>query len=429
MDRRVPVARRRGLEDALMNSSRLFVASCISLVTTSMVFAIRGDIEPAMSGAFQLSAQQMGLIWSPAFWAFTIAILVSGALVDVVGMRVLHILSAVGYLAGVALVLLAPYPTAPVASIFDTTGTTMLYVGFFTMGLSQGLVEGVINPLVATLYAEKTKKLNMLHAWWPGGLIIGGLLAYALTGLGASWQIKLSLILIPAAIYLVMAVAETYPRTERVASNVSTGDMWREAGRPIFLLLFICMWMTAAVELGPDQWFPSVMSSLTGIQGILFLVYTAGLMFILRTYFAGIAHASPIGTLVVCAVLSAVGLYWLGSLQPGVSPVIAFAAATIFGIGKTYFWPTMLGVTAEQFPRGGALLLSLMGGAGMLSVAVVLPMMGARIDQLGAGAALQFVAGLGVVLAVIFGGLLVYYRARGGYKAVALPAPTAAPHS
>ena len=405
-----------------MNSSRLFVASCISLVTTSMVFAIRGDIEPAMSAAFQLSAQQMGLIWSPAFWAFTIAILISGALVDVVGMRVLHILSAVGYLAGVALVLLAPYPTAPVASIFATTGTAMLYAGFFTMGLSQGLVEGVINPLVATLYTEKTKKLNMLHAWWPGGMIIGGLLAYALTGLGASWQIKLSLILIPAVIYLGMAIAETYPDTERVASNVSTGDMWREAGRPIFLLLFICMWMTAAVELGPDQWFPSVMSSLTGIQGILFLVYTAGLMFILRTYFAGIAHASPIGTLVVCAVLSAVGLYWLGSLQPGVSPVIAFAAATIFGIGKTYFWPTMLGVTAEQFPRGGALLLGLMGGAGMLSVAVVLPMMGARIDQLGAGAALQFVAGLGVVLAVIFGGLLVYFRARGGYKAVALAA-------
>jgi MFS family permease len=394
-----------------------------------MVFAIRGDIEPAMSAAFQLSAQQMGLIWSPAFWAFTIAILVSGALVDVVGMRVLHILSAVGYLAGVALVLFAPYPTAPVASVFATTGTTMLYAGFFTMGLSQGLVEGVINPLVATLYTEKTKKLNMLHAWWPGGMIIGGLLAYALTGLGASWQIKLSLILIPAAIYLVMAVAETYPKTERVASNVSTGDMWREAGRPIFLLLFVCMWMTAAVELGPDQWFPSVMSSLTGIQGILFLVYTAGLMFILRTYFAGIAHASPIGTLLVCAVLSAVGLYWLGSLQPGVSPVIAFAAATIFGIGKTYFWPTMLGVTAERFPRGGALLLSLMGGAGMLSVAVVLPMMGARIDQLGAGAALQFVAGLGVVLAVIFGGLFVYFRARGGYKPVTLAAgPGPAPH-
>ena len=374
-----------------MHTSRLFVASCISLVTTAMVFAIRGDIQPAMSAAFQLTAEQMGLIWSPAFWAFTVAILVSGALVDIVGMRVLHVLSAVGYLVGVALVLLAPYPTAPVASIFDTTGTTMLYTGFFTMGLSQGLVEGVINPLVATLYsAEKTKKLNMLHAWWPGGMIIGGLLAYAFTGFGASWQVKLSLILVPAVIYLVMAMAEVYPKTERVTSNVSSGEMWREAARPMFLLLFICMWMTAAVELGPDQWFPAVMSSLTGMEGILFLVYTAGLMFVLRTYFAGVAHGSPIGTLVVSAVFAAVGLYWLGSLQPGASPVIAFAAATIFGIGKTYFWPTMLGVTAEQFPRGGALLLGLMGGAGMLSVAVVLPIMGARIDDFGHGAALQY---------------------------------------
>jgi MFS family permease len=410
-----------------MHTSRLFVASCISLVTTAMVFAIRGDIEPAMSGAFQLTAQQMGLIWSPAFWAFTIAIFLSGALVDVVGMRALHILSAVGYLIGVALVLLAPFPTAPVPSIFATTGTTMLYIGFFTMGLSQGLVEGVINPLVATLYArEKTRKLNQLHAWWPAGMIIGGLLAYALTNIGASWQVKLSLILVPAAIYLVMAIAETYPKTERVASNVSTGEMWREAGRPLFLLLFICMWMTAAVELGPDQWFPSVMSSLTGMQGILFLVYTAGLMFVLRTYFAGVAHHSPIGTLVVSAILAAVGLYWLGGLQPGASPVVAIAAATIFGIGKTYFWPTMLGVTAEQFPRGGALLISLMGGAGMLSTAIVLPIMGARIDRLGHGAALQFVAGLAAILVVIFGGLYLYFRSRGGYRAVTLPPATAA---
>jgi MFS family permease len=413
-----------------MHTSRLFVASCISLVTTAMVFAIRGDIEPAMSAAFQLTAQQMGLIWSPAFWAFTIAIFLSGALVDVVGMRALHILSAVGYLLGIALVLLAPFPTAPVSSIFATTGTTMLYAGFFTMGLSQGLVEGVINPLVATLYsAEKTRKLNQLHAWWPAGMIIGGLLAYAFTKLGASWQIKLSLILVPAAIYLAMAIAETYPKTERVASNVSTGDMWREAGRPLFLLLFICMWMTAAVELGPDQWFPSVMSSLTGMQGILFLVYTAGLMFVLRTYFAGVAHHSPIGTLLVSAVLAAVGLYWLGGLQPGASPVIAIAAATIFGIGKTYFWPTMLGVTAEQFPRGGALLISLMGGAGMLSTAIVLPIMGARIDRLGHGAALQFVAGLAAILVVIFGGLYLYFRARGGYKAVTLPPATSGPRT
>src|SRR5688572_12788905 len=176
-----------------MHRQKLFVASCVSLVTTSMVFAIRGDVALAMSSAFQLTNEQLGLIFSPAFWAFTVAIFISGALVDAVGMRALHVLSAIGYLAGLTLILVAPHPTAPVASIFAETGTSMLYAGFFIMGLSQGLVEGVINPLIATVYPEeKTRKLNMLHAWWPGGLVIGGLLAALLTqALNASWQIKL----------------------------------------------------------------------------------------------------------------------------------------------------------------------------------------------------------------------------------------------
>ena len=406
-----------------MNKQRLFVASCVSLVTTSMVFAIRGDVAGPMSSAFQITNEQMGLIFSPAFWAFTIAIFLSGGLVDVVGMRSLHVLSAVGYVIGVGLVLLAPHPTAPVSSIFAETGTTLLYIGFLIMGLSQGLVEGVINPLVATIYSDqKTKRLNMLHAWWPGGLVIGGLLAVAMTNMfNASWQMKLGTIIVPAIIYLAMALSQEYPKTERVASNVSTAEMWKEAGKPLFLLLFVCMWMTAAAELGPDQWFPKVMGDLVPqLQGVLFLVYTAGLMFLLRTFGSGIAHKNPIGTLFVCSILTGIGLYWLGGLKPGTSAVVAFAAATIFGVGKTYFWPTMLGVTAEQFPRGGALLISLMGGAGMLSVAVALPIMGARIDKFGPGAALQLVAGLGAILAVIFGGLFLYFKARGGYRAIQL---------
>ena len=329
-----------------MNKRKLFLVSCVSLVTTSMVFAIRGDIANSMSSAFQITNEQMGLIFSPAFWAFTIAIFISGALVDAVGMRLLHIVSALGYLVGVGLILLAPLPSAPVASILGETGTLMLYLGFLIMGLSQGLVEGVINPLVATIYPdEKTRKLNMLHAWWPGGLVIGGLVAFALTTtLNAPWQVKLACIAVPAVVYLVMAMTLEYPKTERVASNVSTGEMWRETGKPLFLILFVCMWMTAAVELGPDQWFPTVMGALVPqLQGVLFLVYTAGLMFLLRFYGSGIAHQAPIATLLVCSLLTAVGLYWLGGLQPGASPVVAFAAATVFGIGKTYFWPTMLG--------------------------------------------------------------------------------------
>src|SRR5438552_3239242 len=224
-----------------MPRQRLFVASCVSLVTTSMVFAIRGDVEAAMSATFQLSKEQMGTIWSPAFWAFTIAIFISGALVDLVGLRSLHILSALGYFIGVGIVLAAPHPTAPVASIFAHTGTTMLYTGFLIMGLSQGLVEGVINPLVATIYSDqKTKRLNMLHAWWPGGLVIGGLLAVAMTNLfNASWQMKLGTILVPAVVYLAMALSQEYPKTERVASNVSTAEMWKEAGKPPLLLPFV----------------------------------------------------------------------------------------------------------------------------------------------------------------------------------------------
>lgn len=406
-----------------MHRQRLFVASCVSLVTTSMVFAIRGDVAGPMSSAFQITNEQMGLIFSPAFWAFTIAIFISGALVDMVGMRALHVLSAIGYFVGIGLVLMAPHPTAPVGHIFEHTGTTLLYAGFLVMGLSQGLVEGVINPLVATIYSDqKTKRLNMLHAWWPGGLVIGGLLAVALTQMmNASWQLKLGTILIPAAIYLIMALTMPYPPTERVASNVSTGEMWGETAKPLFLLLFVCMWMTAAAELGPDQWFPTVMGGLVPqLQGVLFLVYTAGLMFLLRTFGSGIAHSNPIGTLFVCSILTGLGLYWLGSLQPGTSALVAFAAATLFGVGKSYFWPTMIGVTAEQFPRGGALLISLMGGAGMLSVAVALPLMGARIDKFGPGAALQMVAALGGILAVIFGAMYMFFKARGGYRAVQL---------
>jgi MFS family permease len=409
-----------------MNNQKLFITSCLSIGTAAMVFAIRGDVAPSLTTAFQITNEQMGMIFSPAFWAFTIAIFISGNLVDIVGMRVLHMLSALGFILGVSLIILAPRPDAPVASLFDHPGTILLYAGFFLFGLSHGLVEGVINPLMATIYSgEKTKRIIAVHAWWPGGLIIGGLLALALsTAFTAPWPVRLSLILIPAVTYLFLTFSLSYPLTERVKSNVSTAEMWKQATRPLFLVLFICMWMTAAAEMGPDQWFPTVMGELvpqlnpSAGSGVLFLVYTAGLMFVLRTWASGLSHKSPIGTLVISSLLCAIGLYWLGGLDKNSSAVVALTAATLFGIGKTFLWPTMLGVTAEQFPRGGALLLSLMGGAGMLSVGLVLPIMGERMDQYGPGASLQMVALLGGILAIIFSGVWLYFRTRGGYRAV-----------
>jgi len=410
-----------------MDKRKLFVASCISIGTAAMVFAIRGDVAGPMSAAFHITNEQMGLVFSPAFFAFTIAIFLSGNLVDVVGMRALHALSAAGFIIGVAMVIFAPHPVQPVISLFDNVGTTMLYAGFFILGFSHGLVEGVINPLLATIYStEKTKKIVACHAWWPGGLIIGGLLAVGMTKfLNAPWQFKLLLIAVPAAVYLVMALSLKYPQSERVTSNVSTAEMWKQAARPLFLLLFVCIWGTAATEMGPGQWFPRVMGALVpqlspDASGVLFLVYTAGLMFVIRVWGSAASHKSPLGTLMVSSALAGVGLYWLGSLDTSTSALVALTAATLFGIGAALLWPTMIGMTAELFPRGGPLLLSIMGGGGMLSVGLVLPLMGAQMDKYDPGAALRMVSVLGAILTVIFGGLWLRFKAAGGYRAVAI---------
>jgi MFS family permease len=192
----------------------------------------------------------------------------------------------------------------------------------------------------------------------------------------------------------------------------------------MFVLLWACMWMTAATELGPDQWVSSLITNLTGMQGVLILAYTAGVMFVLRFFGGRLAHAlSPMGLLTASAVLAAVGLFGLAGVR---EPWQAFAAATIFGAGKTYFWPLMLGVTAERFPKGGALLLAIMGGTGNLSVAFILPIMGGWYDDLGAAAAFRYVGILPVVLTVIFGALYFYYRVKGGYREVKLEKAEAA---
>jgi MFS family permease len=278
-----------------MNPRRLFVASCIALITTSMVFSIRGDILDSLGADFRLSKEQLGLILGPAFWGFTLSILIGGSLVDFFGMRRLLLISAAGYLIGPAAIIFAPR---------NESSFGILYGAMLILGLSQGLVEGVINPLCATMYPnEKTHRMNILHAWWPGGLIIGGLASYGITkllGLDAGvippetrtfgWQIKLALISVPALIYAVLVWSEKFPATERAAAGVSNAEMIGELFKPMFILWWICMWMTASTELGPDQWVGSVITNLAGMQGILILVYTAGLMFLLRFFGGGLTH-------------------------------------------------------------------------------------------------------------------------------------------
>ena len=394
----------------------------MALVTTSMVFSIRGDILDALGRDFHLTKEQLGLLLSPAFWGFTVSIMIGGTLVDYFGMRNLLLVSGCGYVVSVLTILFAPR---------SDSGFLVLYGAMLMLGLAQGLVEGVINPLCATLYPkDKTHRFNILHAWWPGGLIIGGLLAFAITkamGLDQpvpaavatlGWRLKLSLILIPAISFAAMVVGQEFPKTERLAAGISNKAMARETLRPMFLLWFALMWLTASTELGPDQWIGSVITNLTGMQGILVLIYTAGVVFLFRSFGAGMAHRmSPIGLLIAASVLSAIGLYGLGAAR---QPVTVFAAATIFGAGTSYFWPVMLGVTSEQFPKTGPLGLAIMGGTGQLATAFILPIMGRWYDTSGAQAAFQYVAVLPAALTVVFSILFLRYRAKGGYKPVAI---------
>lgn len=414
-----------------MNSRRLFVASCMALVTTSMVFSIRSDILDALGKDFYLNKEQLGLLLSPAFWGFTVSIMLGGALVDFLGMRRLLFLSGIGYLLSILAIIFAPHPSHPANPFYTDPGFIVLYGGMLTLGLSQGLVEGVINPLCATLFPrDKTRKFNVLHAWWPGGLIIGGLLAYAVTkimGLDGNvtaaaitlgWKLKLSLVLLPAIGFAILIAGQKFPETERVSAGVSTREMLRATMQPMFVLWFALMWLTACTELGPGQWIGSLVTNLTGMQGILVLVYTAGIVFLLRFFGSGLANRlSPAGLLVIASMLSAVGLFGLSAAR---TPLEAFAAATIFGAGTTYFWPVMLGVTSERFPKSGPLGLAIMGGTGQLATAFILPIMGRWYDNSGAAAAFRYVAVLPMILAIVFSLVFLRYRMTGGYKPISL---------
>jgi MFS family permease len=388
-----------------MNPQRLFVASCIALLATAMSFAIRGDIMGELELAFGLDKVQLGWISGAAFWGFGLSILFGGTLCDLLGMGRLLKLAAVGHLAGVLLTVFA-------------TDFTMLFAATVLIGVANGFVEAGINPLIATLYRDdKTARLVKLHAWFPGGIVVGGVLAFAFTQLGLGWQSKMLLMLVPSAIYAAMFFAQRFPETERKAAGVSTAAMYAELKRPLFLVVFVCMWLTAATELGPGQWvsniFNEVMHS-TLQAGVLLLVWINGIMYGLRQFGGGLAHRlSPVTLIAVTAPIAALGLWLFGHAD---TPVLAFAAAALLAVGTAFWWPTMLGLTSERFPRGGALALAVIGAAGAFSTAVAGPVMGWINNTYGAANVLPVWAVLPVAIALIFGIVHWVDRARGGYR-------------
>ena len=414
-----------------MNPNRLFLASCVSLIATAMSFAIRGDImgdfeevhvkpyvaelaDDTSSDGVDPIKQRLGVISGAAFFSFGLAILFGGPLCDLLGMGLLLRLAAACHIGGALLTIFAP-----------EGAYYLVVIATLIVGCGNGLVEAVCNPLIATLYPDqKTKKLTLFHAWFPGGIVIGGLLCYGLNqtdfGIGSDmgWKIKMALIIVPAIVYTFMIMGQKFPETERVASGVSFGDMFSECvKRPLFIVMFVVMWLTAATELGPGQWMTNIFNELmidVAGAGVLLLVWGNGLMYLLRQFGSGIAHRmTPVSLIACTAPLAAIGLILFRFAE---TPFMWFVAATFLFVGVCWWWPTMLGITSERFPKTGALGLAVIGGVGSFSTSLSGPIMGRINDEVGAESVLPIWAILPAIITVIF--VLIYLsdRAKGGYR-------------
>lgn len=352
-----------------VNRSQLFVASCLALLVTSLSFGIRAGILDRLGIQFGLDKAELGTIAATAFWGFPLAVVIGGMVVDIIGMKRLLILAFIFHIAGILLTIFAGEFGNPFWALFIST---------LCIGIANGTVEAACNPLVATLYAnDKTTKLNHFHLWFPGGIVLGTLIVYFFDKASLSWQLQVAMMIIPAVIYGFLFSKQKFPVTERVASGVSTGEMYRSLLNPLFLFLIICMFGTAITELFTGQWIQLLLNNVTQ-NSILILTVTTGVMVVGRGLAGPVVHRlSPAGVLVGSAIFSALGLYMLGHTSGN----MLFVGALVFGIGVCYFWPTMLGFVSENLPRTGAVGINLMGGAGMFAVSLYMMFMGGVYDE------------------------------------------------
>ena len=343
-----------------INKKRLFNASSLALVVTALTFAIRANLLGVLGQEFSLTPKEIGEITSAAFWGFTIAMFIGGPLCDYLGMRRMFFLAFIGHLLGIVLTIYS-------------FGYYTLFFSTLLVGFGNGFVESASYAMVSSMYAEeKAKKINDWHIWFPGGIVIGGVLAYLLVLGGFGWKVQMFVMIPPTLAYGWMFYKQKFPTSERIRNGVSNKSMVKECFRPLFVVMIFCMFLTGATELGTNQWIVELLSNI-GVPSILLLVFINGIMVIGRAN-AGfiLKRVSITGLLFFSAVFAFIGLLWLGNAQG----YAAFAAAGVFAVGICFFWPTMIGFVSEYLPKTGPLGMSLMGGVGLLSTSLFLPLFG-----------------------------------------------------
>ena len=427
---------------------KLFAACFTSLIATSFGFIVRVFLMDTWAKEFGLSETQKGEIFGVGLWPFAISIVLFSLIIDKIGYRTAMFFAFACHAAYMAIVIFAPTFVAQ-----GMSGYWVLYLGSFIGALGNGTIEAVINPVVATMFKEqKTKWLNILHAGWPGGLVLGGILALLLGDstvstpdwIASDWRLKVGLVGLPVLAYGALMLICRFPVNERVAAGVSFRDMLKEVGllgaflvsvlivfelanvaekfglkmgdaglyvkiavaaviaagfgfytkslgRPLFVILMLIMVPLAITELGVDSWVTALMKPEMkalgqntfkmpdGLKSEWVLIYTSFIMMVLRFCAGPIVHKiSPLGLLAVSSAIAAVGIFSL-SMATGIAIILA---ATLYALGKTFFWPTMLGVVSEQFPRGGALTLNAIAGLGMMAVGIIgTPLLGNVQDK------------------------------------------------